>query len=181
MFPSFVLNPKNCRYEGQDDDEHILLLLRAHPVTNLSWIFMSIFVFFIPFLFVEAVTIFGIDFSFVPQSFALAMLIVNYLLVLIILFEGFLSWYFNVSIITNKRIVDVDFHSMLHRSIDLAPLSSVEEASSSLGGILKAIFHYGDVHVQTAGARSTIEFLNVPEPQKVSDLILDEMLKAKHH
>lgn len=181
MFPSFVQDPQNCRYEGQDVDEKIVLLLRAHPITNLSWIFFALLVFLIPFWLPGVIRLFNLDFSFIPPTFALVFLIINYLLVLVIVFEGFLGWYFNVNIITDRRIVDVDFNSLLHRNIDLAPLSSVEETSSSMGGILKAIFHYGNVHVQTAGSKQTIEFLNVPDPHKVSDIILDLLHQSKKH
>lgn len=181
MFPAFVQNPQNCRYEGQDADEKIILLLRAHPITNLSWIFFALAIFSIPFWIPSAIHFFNLDFSFVPPTFLLVLLIINYLLVLVIMFEGFLGWYFNVNIVTDRRIVDVDFNSLLHRNIDLAPLTSVEETSSNMGGILKAIFHYGDVHVQTAGSKLTIEFVSVPDPHKVSDIILDLLHHHKKH
>lgn len=181
MFPSFVKNPENCRYEGQDADEKIILLLRAHPITTLPWIFFALIIFLTPFWIPNVIQLFNLDFSFVSPTFALVFLIINYLLVLVIIFEGFLGWYFNVNIITDKRIVDVDFNSILHRNIDLAPLSSVEEANSNMGGILKAIFHYGDVHVQTAGSKQTIEFISVPDPHQVADIILDVSHGGKKH
>ena len=32
--------PKDARFESQNDEEHILLLMRAHPITN-CWILLS--------------------------------------------------------------------------------------------------------------------------------------------
>lgn len=177
MFSSYVENPTNIRFEGEDADERILLLLRAHPITNLSWILsagtLALFPFFVPSIFL----LLEINLSLIPQIYINALLIINYLLVLVIIFEGFLQWYFNVSILTNKRIVDVDFISLLRKNIDLAPLSQIQEANSSSGGLLPMIFHYGDVFVQTAGARVAIDFHNVPEPHKVADRIMDEAHK----
>lgn len=187
MFSSYVENPTHCRFEGQDPNEKILLLLRAHPITNLRWIVPAILLFLLPF-FVPLV--FGmINFNLtLPQSFVMVFLIINYILALIITFEGFLHWYFNVYIVTNKNIVDVDFHSILFKNIDVAPLRNIEDTSSSMGGILNSIFHYGHVFVQTAGNARNIDFASVPRPHHVADFILDEAHKiygkgrdAYHH
>lgn len=174
MFPAFVENPQNLRFEGQDLDEKIVLLLRAHPITNLTWIIPAIFLFFLPFFLPDLLLFLGWDLSFVPPQFATVYLIINYLLVLVITFEGFLNWYFNVYMVTSKNIVDIDFHSLLFKNIDLAPLRNVEETSSNMGGIIRAIFNFGHVYIQTAGSKQTIDFPNVPNPHRVSDMILDQ-------
>lgn len=179
MFPSFIKHPKGYHYQGQDEDEEILLLLRAHPITNLGWIFLSIFVFLIPFLLPKLIPFFNLDFSFVPDSFQLVLLIINYLLVLVIVFEGFLGWYFNVHILTNKKMVDIDFHSIISKSIDVALLRDVQEATSHLAGVFGMIFHYGDVFIKTAASTESIDLKDVPRPDLVSDIIMDEALKVR--
>lgn len=188
MFSSYIPNPLDCRFEGQDPDEKILLLLRAHPITTLKWIIPAILLFIVPFLVPEAFLLLNLDLRQIPQSFAVVFLIINYLLVLIIVFEGFLYWYFNVYIVTDKNIIDVDFHSILFKNIDVAPLRNIEDTSSKMGGILNSIFHYGDVVIQTAGTARNIDLESVPRPHHVADFILDEAHKiygrgrnAYHH
>lgn len=177
MFPAYIENPTDCRFEGQDPDEKILLLLRAHPIVNLQWIIPAILLFFFPFLIPGFFTLLNFNLSALPQAFEIVFLIINYLLVLIISFEGFLHWYFNVYIVTDKNIIDVDFHSILFKNIDMAPIRNIEDTSSSMGGILSAIFHYGNVFIQTAGATKNIDFINVPKPHQVADFILDHSHK----
>lgn len=177
MVSDYIENPKDCRFEGQDPDEVILLLLRPHPITNLGWILTSLSLIFLPMIVSFVLMLLKIDTSFVPPMFIVTFLIINYLLVLLIVFEGFLYWYFNVYIITDKNIVDVDFHSILFKNIDVAPLSNVEDVSSSMGGLTQSVFHYGNVFVQTAGATKNIDLINVPLPHKVADFILDETHK----
>lgn len=188
MFSSYIEHPVNCSFEGQDADEKILLLLRAHPITNLSWIITAILLFIAPFFIPGMVRLLNLDLSGVPEQFGIVFLIINYLLVLIITFEGFLHWYFNVYIVTAKNIVDIDFHSLLFKNIDVAPLRNIEDTSSSMGGIMNSIFHYGNVFIQTAGATKNIDFQAVPRPHHVADFILDEAHKiygrgrdAYHH
>lgn len=178
MFSAYIEQPPNCRFEGQDPGEKILLLLRAHPITNLGWIIGAILLFIAPFFVPKALQILNISLSGVPENLPIIFLIINYLLVLIIVFEGFLNWYFNVYIVTSKNIVDVDFHSLLFKNIDVAPLRNIEDTSSSMGGVLNAIFHFGNVFIQTAGAARNIDFHSVPKPHHVADFILDEAHKV---
>lgn len=173
MFASYIENPPNCRFEGQDADEKILLLLRAHPVTNLKWMVPAILLFFLPFFIPQMLSALGINLATIPPSYSLIPLLLNYLLMLAIVFEGFLFWYFNIYLVTDKNVVDIDFHSILFKNIDVAPLRNIEDTSSSMGGILQTIFHFGDVFIQTAGTARNFKFEDVPTPHKVSDFILD--------
>lgn len=178
MFPSYIENP-DCSFEGQDPDEKILLLLRAHPITNIPWILLSTLLFFMP-VFVPKIAIFlGFNLYSLPQTYLIIFLIINYLLTLIVAFEGFLYWYFNVNLVTSEKIVDINFESLLYKGVDLAPLSKIEEADSQTAGFFGTFFNFGNVAVQTAGAKVAIEMKNVPQSAKVADLILD-LAKIPH-
>ena len=177
MSSAYLEHPKNFRFQGQDKDEEIILVLRAHPVTNLNWIIPAVMIFFIPLIIPKLIPYLGFDFSFLSNELLISMNIINYIIVLVIVFEGFLGWYFNVYILTHKRIYDFDFNSLLNRNVDLAPLNQIQEANGSTLGLLGAIFHYGHVLVQTAGANVAIDFHNIPQPEKVADLIMDEVEK----
>lgn len=181
MFSAYIERPDKCRFEGQDPDEKILLLLRAHPITNFPWIIFAIFVFIIPFIFPQIAAYTGFDLAALPQTYLLALLIINYLLVLIIVFEGFLGWYFNVTLITNEKVIDIDFEQLLYKAVDLAPLSKIEEADSVTAGIIGTVFNFGSVKIQTAGATVAIEMHNIPRPTLVSDMILDLIAKPHDH
>lgn len=177
MLSSYIEHPVNCHFEGQDPGEKILLLLRAHPVTNLQWIFPAVLLFFVPFFAPKLLTFINLDLSWLPESFGLIFLIINYLLVLVVVFEGFLHWYFNVYIVTNQNVIDIDFHSLLFKNIDIAPIRNIEDTASSMSGILNTFFNYGNVFIQTSGTSRNIEFLDIPKPNQVADFILDEIHK----
>ena len=148
MFPAFVLNPINVYFIGQDPNEKILLLLRAHPITNLKWIIPAVLLFFVPFFISGFFKLVKLNFEPFPTEYSMALIIINYLLILVIVFEGFIGWYFNVYMVTTKNIVDIDFHSLLYGNIDLTPIQNVEDANSSQGGILASIFNYGNIYVR---------------------------------
>lgn len=181
MFPAYIEHPTDYNFEGQDPGEEILLLLRAHPITNIPWITLAIFVFLVPFLVSFLAPLLGFEASLIPQPFILVFLIINYLLVLIIAFEGFLYWYFNATIITNEKVIDIDFEQLLYKAVDLAPLPKIEEADSVTAGFFGTIFNYGNVNIQTAGATVAIEMKKIPKPALVADMILDLIGKPHQH
>ena len=181
MFSSYTEHPTKCRFEGQDPDEKILLLLRAHPITNLSWIFLAVLVFFIPFVAPMIINYTGFNLAVLPGSFIMAFVIINYLLVLIIVFEGFLEWYFNATLVTTEKIIDIHFTQIVFKSMDLAPLNKIEETDSMTGGIIGTFFNFGNVKVQTAGATVAIEMHKIPRPALVADMILDLVHKPHEH
>ena len=179
MFNAYVQNPQNHKFEGQDPNEKILLLLRAHPITNIPWIFLAIVVFIFPFIAPSLALFLGFNLNLIPQTFLLIFLIIDYLLSLLIAYEGFLYWYFNTTLITNEKIVDINFESLLYKGVDLAPLTKIEEADSTTAGIFGTFFDFGNVLVQTAGARVAIEMKKVPHSAQVADLVLD-LAKIPH-
>ncbi len=172
MFSAYIERPRHCRFEGQDPNEKILLLLRAHPITSLPWIFLVLAIFFLPLFAPRIASLIGLNLSIFLQTFWVILLMINYLLVLVIVYEGFLSWYFNANLITNEKIVNIRFENLLYKGVYLAPLPKIEETDSVTAGVLGTIFDFGKVIIQTAGAHVAIEIKNVPKPAVVADIIL---------
>jgi len=169
IFNSFCLHPNIC-FNDQDVDEYPILVLRAHPITQLPWLFNSFFLMiFILFLNFFLPRYLGF-YRFVFFNFFALALIFSYL------YFNFINWFFNVGIITNKRILDVDFYGLMYRETTIAMLSKVEDITVKVGGFFYSFFDYGNLFIQTAGKEANIEFINIPKPQKVAKII-NQLLK----
>jgi membrane protein YdbS with pleckstrin-like domain len=111
----------------------------------------------------------------IPSRFQMVGALVWYVLTLGLAFESFVMWYFNVLLITNRRIVDIDFWGLLYKSVSEAPLSKIQDITHKVGGFWRVVFNFGDVYVQTAAEVPRIEFNDIPKPnlvhQKIADLI----------
>lgn len=170
---AFMSKPRNLRFETQEQKEKVILLLRRHLITNVPWLIAALVMIFLP-LFV--VRLFPLD--FLPSSYRLIIFITWYLLTFAFSFEKFLSWFFNVNIITDERIVDVDFPSILYRDISTTKIDQIQDVSIKVGGFVRSLFNYGDVTIQTAGTVPEICFEAVPRPGRVAkvlnNLILEE-------
>lgn len=172
MLYAFLENPEGIIFEDLEEDEELLLLLRKHFNTNIHWIFVSIILFLAPLLLIplrDQLSVFSF-FEF-PTRFAIIFTIFYYLVVFTYIFVNFITWYFNVSLITNKRIIDVDFYDLVYKSVAATKISLLQDASYIQAGVLRSIFDYGDVFVQTAGTLDNFSFPAVPKPEKVVRLL----------
>jgi len=173
LLGTFVSKPKNLRFETQERKEKIVLLLRRHIITNISWLIMTLIAAFAPVLIVSFFSL-----ELIPARYRLIITLVWYLLTFAFAFEKFLSWFFNVNIITDERIVDIDFPTILYKDISETKIDQIQDVSIKVGGFIRSLFNFGDVLIQTAGTVPEIRFDAIPNPEQVSrilnDLILEE-------
>lgn len=174
-FGAYVVCPGK-RFVNEQEDEEVVLLLRAHPITNVRWILGTLFLLVVPQIFLIVSELIGI-----PANIVFIGRLLIYLIALGYAFENFLRWYYSVLIITNERIVDVDFVNLLHRHIAYAALNHIEQPSLRAGGVLHSFFNYGDVDVATAAESSQVEIADVPFPDRVLRIIseLSEELEKR--
>lgn len=163
---TFSLYPERIDFETRGDDEKIVLILRQHIIVNVKWIVFAILMFLTP----SVVKSFGV-FNSVSGGFELVTTMAWYLVSMAYAFEGFLNWYFNVYIVTNERIVDVNFHNLIYKSVSDATLDNIQDVTYNMGGVTRTVFNYGDVFIQTASEVSRFDFIAVPDPSRVSKII----------
>ncbi|MEK9201070.1 MAG: hypothetical protein AAB909_03815 [Patescibacteria group bacterium] len=164
------------KFVNQQGDEEIVLLLRAHPITNLTWILMVLGMLVLP----EVLSMTGI-FAPVPFEYVWVGKMVWYLVTMGITLERFLKWYYSVLVITNERIVDIDFHNLLYRHVSYANLNHIEQPTAITGGFFRHMFDFGDLHVETAAEHQVVEGLAVPFPDRAIRIIseLSEELEKR--
>ena len=171
---SFVAKPKDIRFETQEKKEKILLLLRRHWLTNIPWMLIASLMVFAPRL-LRIIPIF----DFLPARFLTITLIAWYMFVIAFVLEKSLSWLFNVNIITDERVVDIDFPSMLYRDISSTKIDQTQDVTVRVGGFIRSLLNYGDVQIQTAGAELEICFEDIPNPGQVAKLLNDLVLEEE--
>ncbi len=170
---AYTAKPTDTFFDSQQRDEVVLLLLRQHPVTQVKWVFIGIILALVPFL----LSFVGF-LEFLPLRFQFVATLGWYLLVFGYSLEAFLNWFYNVYIITDERVIDVDFHSLLFKNVSYAKIDNIEDISATTSGALGSIFDYGTVRIQTAGAVTEFDFEHVPHPSRVTaflnELLLEE-------
>lgn len=181
IFNALLRLPTNVKFESQESTEKVHFILRKHPITNLGWILGSLLMIIIPVIAINYLEYNRIDsFDYVPAKYQLAMILLWYLLTMLYTLESFLVWYFNVYIITDKRIVDIDFRGFWKKRISEASLGNVEDATYQTGHFWHILFDYGDIAMQTAGEKTEFEFSAVPKPGLVHDVLTNLVAEFKN-
>jgi len=165
---SYYYYPDKVEFANKDPEEKVILFLRKHIITNLRWVLASILMAFLPAFFV-----FFSFFTSLPTGYQLVLTIIWYLLVFAFAFEKFLMWFFHVCIVTDERIIEVDFVNIFYREMSQADLDQVQDVTVEIGGPLRTYFNYGDIFIQTAAEIPRIDFEAVPKPDDVAKIIRD--------
>jgi hypothetical protein len=179
---SFLIRPSKIYTNILEEEERVILLLRQHPIILVKYLLIIAFFFLIG-SFVAA----SINVSFLPASYTTAITILWYLFLYSLIIEKIVSWYFNVIIITDERIIDLDFLHLIYQNVTVTKLDNIEDVTYSVTGVFPSLLGFGNVLIQTAGAVvsmapqqtvASIEIWNTPNPGKVvnvlNDLILQE-------
>jgi uncharacterized membrane protein YdbT with pleckstrin-like domain len=168
---AFALNPAGVRFETQETEEQVVLFLRQHLIVNLGWVVLAIIMAIAPtVLFPMLISALGIVVP-VPTGYIVIGTLFWYLGTFGFVLAKFLGWFFNIYIVTNERIVDIDFYYLLYKRFSQAELDKIQDLSYSSGGLIATFFNYGNVRVQTAGETPNLEFDKVPYPEKVVETI----------
>jgi hypothetical protein len=172
--------PAGVVFADKLSDEVLLLFLRKHFVTNMPWVISAIGLLLAPLLLLFIVDFGLLTFDFLPSSYVTMFLVLYYFFIFGFLFVHYLTWFYNIGLVTNQRIIDIDFSSLVFENVDATKLSQVEDVGYKQVGIIRSIFDYGDIHLHTAGPTSNFEFFAVPHPEKIINIINNLIGKAKH-
>ncbi len=175
----FAVSPEGVRFETQEKDEEVILFLRQHPIFLLPSLCIVIILMLAPILILPS--FFGtliVPFE-VPARYIVLGTAFWYVMTFGVAITSFLRWFFNIYIVTQRRIIDIDFLHLLYKEFSEARIDKVQDLSFKSGGIFAAFFDYGDVVVQTAGDTPNIDFTGVPKPAKVVETISELITSQK--
>lgn len=176
MFGTLDINPKNFYFETQDRGEKVYIKARAHPFINFGWVMNSSFLLVLPLFVWYFLSILPIDLSiFGHISFysIIVILSIYYSIAISMMFFNFLDWYYDLYLVTNIRIINIQFDPLKQHRISEAKLEHIEHVDESMVGFFPSILNYGDVKVSTAARRGMFIFRAVPDPAWFRDVIMD--------
>jgi len=171
----FNLEEYFCSTPSSKKQKNIVIFARRHWMSFLGDILVSAMLIIVPLIilfflhskwpnliqgrFVNVLAVFGSAY---------------YLLLISSIFNAWISYYYDLYILTNDSIVDIVQNGFFNRKISQLSLTRVQDVSSKIDGIFPTMFSYGDVLVETAGERVENFLLHaVPNPQVFSAKVLE--------
>ncbi|MBU1323539.1 hypothetical protein KKE75_05785, partial [Patescibacteria group bacterium] len=127
---SFLLLPKKVKFENQEAREKIILLLRQHWATQIKWVILGVIGLGVPLIFTWVPLL-----DFLPGNYQFMALVFWYLLLIAYIYENFISWYFHVFIITDERIIDINFSNLIYKELSEAKIDNIQDVTYRQGGV----------------------------------------------
>ncbi len=176
---AFKLTPKNIDFPGKDEGEEVFLVIRRHWIVYITHGLTSIILLALPILIgLLAATYFSFSISF-PLNYILVLGISMFYLVLSTQFTiSFMDYYFDIWLVTNKRIIALEQKSLFNRIVSELALKNVQDITIEKNGVLPTILDFGTLFVQSAGKRTRFTFENAPNIYTIKEELNDLVHKA---
>jgi uncharacterized membrane protein YdbT with pleckstrin-like domain len=166
---------KNFHFRGQHRGEKIIKIVRRHWFNILQQYLIII----------AMVLLLSFSLQVLPSIFSSpgnreTIWFLETFFLLMIWIYSFIVWidfYFDVWIITDNRIVNIEQKALFMRHISELKFSKIQDVSIEVEGFIPTILNYGDVHIQTAGTKSRFLFHKVPDPYRLKGLIMNMQKK----
>lgn len=160
---------------GSENEKDIVIYVHRHWAAFLGQFFLSFFLLVIPIVILILIYIFNKNYL---QGLAMNAIVlifsVYYLIAITFAFISWVSFYYNVYIVTKDEIIEITQEGFFGRKIAQLSLLRVQDVTSHIKGLLPTFFAYGDVLVETAGEQSENFLLkDIPNPQEVSTQIMN--------
>ncbi|MBP9695193.1 MAG: PH domain-containing protein [Candidatus Magasanikbacteria bacterium] len=84
----------------------------------------------------------------------------------------FTTFYLDVSVITNDRIVDIEQLGLFANSTGELDLFRIQDVTSEVKGIFATLFDYGTVFITTASNNSNIILHNIHHPNNIRNALI---------
>lgn len=159
-------------FQGQHENEQILMVIHRHwfnILMHLGTIILLSLVLFgslavLPSLFPEIGVESATFFAFVQSTLLLFLWLFSFLV--------WIDYYFDVWIVTNERIVNIEQKGLFTRRISELRFSRIQDITATVDGLVPTMLNFGDVTVQTAAEEERFLFRQVADPFAVKDRVM---------
>jgi membrane protein YdbS with pleckstrin-like domain len=111
------------------------------------------------------------DLSKQSNRFILAGVVLAITILIFVLLVATYAYSQSRLLITDRNLIQIAQKALFGRTITRVSIASVEEVDVSQNGILATIFNYGNLQIQTAGARPNFLFKTTPDPNRYANRI----------
>lgn len=87
-------------------------------------------------------------------------------------FYAFVDWYFDVLLLTNIGVIDVERHGLFDVTLTRIEYHMIEGTAYTVKGFWPTILNYGDVTVDKLGAKTSIILKDATRPKRLERKIL---------
>lgn len=170
-----ILTQSKNTFEGKLPDEETILLTRKHWLNlffPLATIKLSVILIFGSYFIINS-------FGWYEKLSSLYWFIVLVFLLVFwtLAFYSIMIYELNTVIVTNKRIIENKQGGLFKHTVNELELDKIQDISVQVVGPLAEFLRFGDIEIQSAGAKNKFTFYQLPRPTEIKNKIV--RIKAK--
>lgn len=147
---------KNLQFEGQYEDEEILLVFRRHPLAMRKGFYILLIL----------TSLGALPVLFNPISTSSYWIFIGaFVLGLILFFYHWIGWYFSIFVVTTLRFRQNMQNGMFGKGVVDVGLNKIQNISYNIDGMSESLFGYGTLVVQTYVGDLVLD--KIPHPDKL--------------
>ena len=154
-------------FPGQKNKEKLVTILRKHPIVLMKKVIKFLLVFFLSIVLFLVANSYLSSYGNIINIVALALLIIS----LSYAFFVWMTWFYDLYILTEERVIEIDQKSLFDREVKEIGLDKVQDVTYNISGFLSTIFDVGTVKVHSASGL-TIEMCAVSKPGTVREILI---------
>lgn len=156
-------------FPGKEIDENIFVFVRRFPLAFVPSLALTVVV-----AVLGGVLILLLGYGdIIGNTVRVLLASAFFLLMLLFGLIEFIDFYFDIHIVTDRRIVDIDQLRLFNRDVQTLLLDDIQDVQSKTKGFFPTLFNYGDVVIQSAGAKPNFIFSQIRHPENVAAIIID--------
>jgi hypothetical protein len=159
-------------YIAMEEGEEVVLKLHRH------WIFIAVRIVVLSFLLVAPMLMINllvrigiIDVSGVSIAARMTLWALWVLVLWALFWQFWTTYYMDVWVVTNKRIIDITYLRLFDRNIAIIHLDRVQDITTHIQGIIGTLLRYGAVRIQSAGTDRPFIIDQIANPEALRDTI----------
>lgn len=175
--PKIILKKQNWFFDGKEETEDIILVLHRHWIALVvKMMFVGIFI-LLPFILLVVFSSQIVKYDLISlYSF---FWITYYLFMWFWLFYTITMYLLDNWVVTTERVIDSLQTGFFNRRVSELQLDKIQDVSYKIKGLIPTFFNYGTVEIQTAGKDNKFFFEQIPDPQRVKDVIMELIMEEE--
>lgn len=148
-------------FPDQFDDEEVLYVFRKHPIVMRKGIVWGSLGLLIGPLYTLILT-YAKPHNPPTMTFFYLSFVVSLLLAGLLFFPAWMSWYYSVFIVTDKRFIQITQKGFFHRSVVDMGLNQIQMVNYEVSGLQETLLGFGTIMMQTFVGDLIIHYIHKP-------------------
>lgn len=157
-------------FDDQFDDEEVLFVFRKHPIVMRKGLLLACAALLAGPLYTLFLT-YAKPNDMPSMTFFWMSLLASLVLAAVVFLPSWMSWYFSVFIVTDRRLIQITQKGLFHRSVIDMSLAQIRMVNYQIAGLQQTLLGFGTIMMQTSVGDLVVH--EIPHPAKIQKKLLE--------